>query len=113
MGDKRGGYLGPVPEARLTIWACPGPSGLATILVLRSCQISLHVEFPGHMAVSILYPGSSLFVGGVPCKLFGFGAGFGATGPVPEAWEWPCDPFGWILRTWRPFWTHFGAFLMI
>ena len=64
------------------------------------------------MAVSILYPGSSLFVGGVPCKLFGFGAGFGATGPVPEARERPCDSFGRILRPWRPFWTHFGSFLM-
>ena len=48
------------------------------------------------MAVSILYPGSSLFAGGVPCKLFGFGAGFGATGPAPEAWERPCDSFGWV-----------------
>ena len=46
------------------------------------------------MAVSILYAGSSLFVGGVPCNLFGFGAGFEATGLVPEAWERPRDPFG-------------------
>ena len=24
-------------------------------------------------------------------------------GPVPEAWEQPCDPFGWLLGTGRPF----------
>ena len=65
------------------------------------------------MAVSILYPGSSLCVGGVPCKLFGFGAGFGATGPVPEARERLCDPFGWILATWRPLSTFLGQLLML
>ena len=43
--------------------------------------------YVANVAVSILYPGSSLFVGGVPCKLFGFGARVGAMGPVPEAWE--------------------------
>ena len=34
-------------------------------------------------------------------------------GRVPEAWERPCDAFRWILRPWRPFWTHFGPFLTI
>ena len=33
-----------------------------------------------------------------------------AAGPVPEARKWPRHAQGSILRTWRPFWTHFGAF---
>ncbi len=57
----------------------------------------------GNMAVSILYPSYRNCRSGVPRKLFGFAVGFEATGAVPEAWERPCNPFGWILRTWRPF----------
>ena len=33
-----------------------------------------------------------------------------AAGPVPEARKWPRHARGSILRTWRPFWTHFGPF---
>ena len=36
--------------------------------------------------------------------------GFLAAGPVPEARKWPRHARGPILRTWRPFWTHFGPF---
>ena len=39
--------------------------------------------------------------------LFG---GFWAAGLVPEAWKWPWHARGSILKTWRPFWTHFGPF---
>ena len=35
---------------------------------------------------------------------------FWAAGPVPEARKWPRHARGSILSTWRPFWTHFGAF---
>ena len=30
-----------------------------------------------------------------------------AAGPVPKARKWPRHARGSILRTWRPFWTHF------
>ena len=39
--------------------------------------------------------------------------GFLAAGLVPEAWKWPRHAWGSILKSWRPFWTHFGPFLMI
>ena len=62
------------------------------------------------MAVSILYHPYRNCSGGVPCKLFGFGAGFWAAGPVPKAWERSCDACGPILEAWRPFSTPFGPF---
>ena len=37
-------------------------------------------------------------------------AGLLVAGPVPKAWERPCDPHGWILEAWRLFSTHFDPF---
>ena len=44
---------------------------------------------------------------------FSLFVGFGAAGVVPEAWKWPRHAEGSILTPWRPFWSHFGPFLMI
>ena len=41
-----------------------------------------------------------------------FGRGL-AAGPVPEARKWLRHAWGLILRSWRPFWTHFGPFSSI
>ena len=65
------------------------------------------------MAVSILYPSYRNCGGGVPQTLFSFVTRFWAAGPVPETGERTCDPFGWILKTCRTFWTHLGTFVMI
>ena len=48
---------------------------------------------------------------GVVDREFGlYFEGFWAAGPVQEARKWPEEARGPILRTWRPFWTHFGQF---
>ena len=51
---------------------------------------------------------------GVVDEEFGlYFGGFGAARPVPEARKWPRHAWRLILRTWRPFWTHFGSFWQI
>ena len=90
-------------------------------------QRSMRLQASRHKATVLLEPGwvfsgvlsegpESMYIPssgrrGAVDWVFGlYFGGFLAAGPVPEARKWPRHDWGSILRTWRPFWTHFGPF---